>query len=213
MEDVFEIIKKKFGIIICRATKFLCILGAILKIRLNMKRTIIVVFTVFAALLFGNRSFAQEDLVRVFRWYIPEDQQYCTVADGEYQDGQLINWGWTDKTLMFWAYRTPGPGRVAVNGWYNPVSRAHISVCEDEFSDDAMLKNGYTQKHLQFYALTRRGSNTLCIYRWLLSKRHAWITIPEDTDTDVYIKKGYHHKTYQYYGISRNVDAPIYDQL
>ena len=178
-----------------------------------MKRTIILVTTVLAAILFANKSFAQEDLVRVFRWYVPEDNQYVTVADGEYQDGQLINWGWTDKTLLFFAYRTPGPGRVAINGWANPVSRAHISVCDNEFTDDQMLKNGYTQKHLQFYALTNRGANTVCVYRWLLAKHHAWVTIPEDTDTDTYIKKGYHKKTYQYYGVARSVDAAIYDQL
>ena len=193
--------------------KFLCILDAILKKRTNMKRTIILVTTVLAAILFCNKSFAQDDLVRVFRWYIPEDGQYVTVADGEYQDGQLINWGWTDKTLLFWAYRTPGPGRVAVNGWANPVSRAHISVCEDEFTDDQMLKIGYTQKHLQYYALTRRGPNTVCVYRWLLSKHSSWVTIPEDTDTDTYLKKGYHKKTYQYYGVLRKDDAAIYDQL
>ncbi len=184
-----------------------------LKKRTNMKRTIILITTVLAFVLIGNKSFAQEDLVRVFRWYIPEDNQYVNEAEGEYQDGQLINWGWTDKTLIFFAYRTPGPGRVAVYGWENPVTRAHISICEDEFTDDFMLKTGYTHKHLQFYALTRRGANEVCIYRWLLAKHHAWITIPEDTDTDVYIKKGYHHKTYQYYGIQRNVDAPIYDEL
>jgi hypothetical protein len=207
------IVFKKKGSIICKATKFLCILDAILKKRPNMKRTIILITTVLTAILFTNKTFAQEDLVRVFRWFIPEDQQYVTVAEGEYQDGQLLNWGWTDKTLIFWAYRSPGPGRVAVNGWQNPVSRAHISVCDDEFSDDQMLKNGYTQKHLQFYALTRRGPNTVCVYRWLLPKRHSWITIPDDVDTDPYIKKGYRHKTYQYYGVYRSVDAPIYDQL
>lgn len=178
-----------------------------------MKRTIILVTTVIAAILFTTKSFAQDDLVRVFRWYIPQDGQYVTVADGEYQDGQLINWGWTDKTLLFWAYRTPGPNRVAVNGWTNPVTRAHISICEDEFTDDNMLKWGYTQKHLQFYALTRRSTNTVCVYRWLITKRNSWITIPEDIDTDVYLKKGYRRKSYQYYGIYRNVDAPIYDQL
>jgi len=178
-----------------------------------MKRTIILVTTVLAAFLFGNKSFAQEDLVRVFRWYVPQDGQYATVADGEYQDGQLINWGWQDKSLMFWAYRTPGPNRVAVNGWFDPVSRAHISVCEDEFSDDQMLKWGYTQKHLQFYALTRRGPNTICVYRWKIVKRNSWITIPEDSDTDIYLKKGFRMKKYQYYGVSRSVDSPIYDQL
>ena len=179
----------------------------------NMKRTILLLTTVLATILLGNKSYAQEDLVRVFRWYVPEDNQYVNEAEGEFQDGQLINWGWTDKTLIFFAYRNPGPGRVAVYGWENPVTRAHISVAEDEFSDDDMLKTGYTHKHLQYYALVRRGANTVCIYRWLLPKHHAWVTIPEDTDTDVYLKKGYRHKTYQYFGIQRNVDAPIYDQL
>ena len=178
-----------------------------------MKRAIILITTVLATILVSNKSFAQEDLVRVFRWYVPEDQQYVTVADGEYQDGQLINWGWNDKSLLFFAYRTPGPGRVAVYGWDNPVTRAHISVCDNEFTDDQMLKNGYEHKHLQYYALTNRGPNTVCVYRWLVNKRHEWITIPEDTDTDAYIKKGYRRKSYQYYGVARNVDAAIYDQL
>jgi hypothetical protein len=76
-----------------------------------------------------------------------------------------------------------------------------------------MLKKGYTQKHLQFYALTRRGPNAVTIYRWLKAKRGSWITVPEDQDTDILIKKGYRRKTYQYFGIQRSVDAPIYDQL
>lgn len=180
-----------------------------------MKRTIVLVTTLFAAIFLSTKSFSQEDLVRVFRWYIPQDGDYATVVDGEYQDGQLINWGWEDKQLMFWAYRNPGPNRVAVYGWYNPVKKVHVSVAEDEFSDDQMLKQGYTQKHLQFYALTRRGANTVCVYRWLQSKRHVWVTIPEEFsyDTDIYYKKGYRRKTFQYFGVARNVDAPIYDQL
>ena len=178
-----------------------------------MKRIIVLVTTVFATLLLTTKTYAQEDLVRVFRWFVPQDGQYVTVADGEYQDGQLINWGWQNKTLLFYAYRTPGPGRVAVYGWSNPVTRAHITICEDEFSDDQMLKWGYTQKHLQFYALTRRGANTVCVYRWLLNKKGAWITVPEEGNTDYLIKKGFQRKFYQYYGIYRNVDAPIYDQL
>jgi hypothetical protein len=183
------------------------------KLSSNMKRTIVLLTAIFATFLIANKTFAQEDLVRVFRWHIPQDDADVTVADGEYQDGQLINWGWGDKTLMFWAYRNPGPNRVAVYGWFNPVNRSYISVCEDEWTDDQMLKKGYTQKHLQFYALTRRGPNAIAIYRWLKAKRGAWITIPEDMDTDVLIKKGYRRKTYQYFGIQRSVDAPIYDQL
>lgn len=187
--------------------------GAVLKTTTNMKRTLVLVSVLLASFFITSKSFAQEDLVRVFRWYISQDNQYVTVADGEYQDGQLINWGWSDKTLLFFAYRSPGPGRVAVYGWSNPINRAHISICEDEFSDDQMLKWGYTQKHLQFYALTRRGANTVCVYRWHQTKRNAWVTIPEEGDTDDYIKKGFRRKTYQYYGIYRVMDAAIYDQL
>jgi hypothetical protein len=178
-----------------------------------MKRKIVLLTTVLTFALCISKSFAQEDLVRVYRWFIPEDNVYCDVAEGEYQDGQLLNWGWNDKTLLFWAYRNPGPGRLAVYGWYNPVTRAHISVAEDEYTDDQMLKNGYTQKHLQFYALTRRGPNAICVYRWNLARRHCWVTIPEEGDTDAYLKKGYEHKTYQYFAIPRAPDAPIYDQL
>jgi len=114
---------------------------------------------------------------------------------------------------MFDAYRTPGPGRVAVYSWWNPVTKDHASIAEDEYTDDQMLKMGYTQKHLQFYALTRRGPNTVTVYRWRVSKHKDWVTVPEQGDTDAYIKKGYHHKTFQYFGIARGDDATIYNQL
>jgi len=180
-----------------------------------MKRAVILFTTFLVSILLTTKTFAQEDMVRVFRWYVSQDNQYVTVADGEYQDGQLINWGWGGKTLLFFAYKSPGPGRVAVYGWTNPVTRTHISICEDEFTDDQMLKWGYTSKHLQYYALTRRGPNTVCVYRWYMAKRGAWMTEPEESadESEGLIKKGFKRKTYQYYGIYRNVDAAIYDQL
>jgi hypothetical protein len=69
-----------------------------------MKKTFILVTTVLAS-VFANTGFAQDDeLVRVYRWYNPKDQNYVTVADGEYQEGQMLNWNWKDKTQMFVAY-------------------------------------------------------------------------------------------------------------
>ncbi len=179
-----------------------------------MKRTAILITTVLASVLFANKALAQDDeLVRVFRWFNPEDHEYVTVADGEFQEGQMRNWKWTDKTPIFTAYRTPGPGRVAVYGWFNPSSKDHASIAEDEYTDDQMIKMGYTQKHLQFYALTRRGPNTIAIYRWRVTKFKDWVTVPENGDTDAYIRKGYQHKTFQYFGIARNTDVSIYNQL
>lgn len=184
-----------------------------------MKKTFILLSTVLASVFTTTNLFAQdeqsadEELITVYRWFNPEDANYITVAEGEFQEGQMLSWKWRDKTPIFIAYRNPGPGRVAVNGWYNPETKDFASIAEDEFTDDQMLKMGYTNKHLQFYALTRRGGNTVAVYRWRISKHHDWVTVPEEGDTDAYIKKGYDHKTFQYFGISRITDVGIYNQL
>src|SRR6185437_458849 len=173
-----------------------------------MKKSFILITTVLASILYTNKSVAQDDeLIKVYRWYNQVDDEYVTVADGEYQDGQMLNWKWKDKTGIFTAYRNAGPGRVAVYGWFNPQTKDHASIAEDEYTDDQMLKMGYTQKHLQFYALTRRGPNTVTVYRWYVPKHHDWVTVPEEGDTDAYFKKGYRHKSFQYYGIARSSDV------
>lgn len=179
-----------------------------------MKKAFILVTTVLVSVFSASNSFAQEDeLVRVYRWFNSADQNYVTVADGEFQEGQLLNWNWKDKTMMFTAYRNPAPDRVAVYRWYNPHTKDYASIAEDEFTDDNMIKMGYTDKSLQFYALTRRGPNTVEVYRWYVPKNRDWATVPEEGDTDSYYKKGYRRKTFQYYGIKRSTDATIYNQL
>jgi hypothetical protein len=185
------------------------------KKRSIMKKTFILVTTVLASVFAITTGFTpdNDELVRVYRWYNPNDQNYVTVADGEYQEGQMLNWNWNDKTLIFIAYRTPGPGRVAVNSWYNPDTKDYASISEDEFSDDQMTKQGYTNKHLQFYALTGRSANTVAVYRWSVPKNHDWVTIPEEGNTDAYWKKGYRRKSFQYFGIARSHDAQLYNQL
>ena len=180
-----------------------------------MKKTFILITTVLAS-MFSREVKAQDvdkEIVKVYRWYNPIDANYVTVADGEYQDGQLLNWQYKDKTLMFFAYRNPGEGRVGVYSWYNPTTKDLTSIAEDEFSDDQMLKMGYKDKHFQFYALKTRGVNQVPVYRWFVSKHKDWVTIPEEGDTDAYYKKGYRHKTFQYYGISRGSDVVVYNQL
>ena len=178
-----------------------------------MKKTFFLLTTVLATALYTNKGFSQssDELVSVYRWYNTADRNFVTVADGEYQEGQMLNWGWEKKTQLFNAYRNPAPDRVAVYSWFNPVTKDQVSVAEDEYTDDQMLKMGYTGKKLQFYALTRRGPNTVAVYRW--HKGEDWVTIPEEGDTDAYVKKGYKHKTYQFYGIPRAVDAVVYNQL
>lgn len=179
-----------------------------------MKKTLVLLTAVLATTLGGNNTFAQdidEELVGVYRWFNDKDKNYVTVADGEFQEGQLLNWYWKDKTLLFFAYRNPGPDRVAIYSWFNPVTKDQISLAEDEFSDNEMLKMGYAQKRFQYYAATRRAPNLVAVYRW--HKGKDWVVIPEEGDTDAYIKKKYQHKTFQYFGIVRSVDAPIYNQL
>lgn len=180
-----------------------------------MKKTFVLISTVLA-IMSGAQSFAQnsnDELINVYRWWNSEDRTFQTVAEGEYQEGQMLNWKWKDKTMLFVAYRSPAPDRVAVYSWRNPVTKDQASIAEDEFNDDQMIKMGYTGKKLQFYALTRRGANTVAIYRWRIDKSDDWVNVPEYDNTDVYIRKGYKHKTFQFFGIQRSTDVQIYNQL
>ncbi len=182
-----------------------------------MKKTLLLLSALVAGAAGINNAQAQDrgndELVNVFRWYNATDRTFETVAEGEYQDGQMLNWGWEDKTLMFTAYRNPAPGRVAVFSWMNPTTKDQVSMAEDEFTDDQMIKMGYTGKKLQFYGGTRRGPNTIAVYRWSNPRNNDWMTIAEESNTDAYYKKGYRHKTFQYYGIPRSIDVKIYNQL
>lgn len=179
-----------------------------------MNKKLLLITALAAGVFFSSSLHAQsaDDMVAVYRWYNEVDRNYATYADGEFQEGQLLNWKYTDKTLLFYAYTTPGPNRVAVYRWTNPVTKDVVSLAEDEFADDEMLKMGYKEKTLQFYAPIRRGENRVPVYRWYIQKRSDWISIPEEGNTDLYIKKGYGKKTFQFYGIKRSVDESIYKQ-
>lgn len=160
-----------------------------------------------------NESQAQnsDEMVPVYRWYSTVDKNYVTVAEDEYQEGQLLNWKYKDKTLMFFAYRAPGADRVAVNKWYNLTTKDFVSVAEDEYTDDQMLKMGYTNKKFQYYAPTGRSANRVAVYRWYNPKSKDWVTVPEEGDTEeLYKKKGFKYKTFQYYGIKRGIDEIYY---
>ena len=172
-----------------------------------MKKTLFTIIALSALISFQQIANAQEvntDLVRVFRWMNTVDNNFVTLADGEIQEGQLLQWKYKEKTLLFYAYRTPGPDRVAVYRWTNPVTKDQASIAEDEFSDSDMQQKGYTLKALQYYAPIRRAQNHIPVYNWYKSKSKDWVTIPEFGDTDKYWDKGYKQKKFQYYGVMRN---------
>jgi hypothetical protein len=181
-----------------------------------MNKKLLFVSAIVAGMFLGNNTSAQaqesDEMVPVYRWFSQVDRNYVTVAEGEYQEGQLLNWKYNNKTLLFYAYREPGPNRIAVYRWFNPTTKDIVSVAEDEFTDDQMLKMGYKEKRIQFYAPIRRGENRVAVYRWYIPKTRDWVTVPEEGDTDAYFKKGYRKKYLQYYGIKRSVDESIYEQ-
>lgn len=182
----------------------------------TMKRTFALLTAALATFALSHKAAAQntnDELVNVWQWWNTVDKQFVTVAEGEYQEGQMLNWKWKDKKMLFVAYRNPGPDRVAVYSWFNPTTKDQASIAEDEFTDDQMIKMGYHDKKLQFYCPTRRGANTIAVYRWRLTKSSDWVNIPDEGDTEAYQKKGYHHKIFQFYGIPRSVDVKIYNQL
>jgi hypothetical protein len=172
-----------------------------------MRKVLYSIIALLALVSVGQSASAQYDnqeLIRVYRWLNTVDNNYVTLAEGEIQEGQLLQWKYKEKTLLFYAYKTPGADRVAVYRWTNPVTKDQTSVAEDEATDSDMQQKGYTLKSLQFYAPVRRAENHIAIYRWYKSKSKDWVTIPEFTDTDKYWDKGYKMKTFQYYGVMRN---------
>lgn len=172
-----------------------------------MRKSLYCIVALFALITMSLGASAQienEDLIRVYRWLNTVDNNYITLAEGEIQEGQLLQWKYKDKTLLFYAYKTPGPDRVAVYRWTNPVTKDQTSIAEDEVSDSDMMLQGYTLKSLQFYAPIRRAQNHIAVYRWYKNKSKDWVTVPEFTDTDKYWDKGYKMKTFQFYGVMRN---------
>jgi hypothetical protein len=172
-----------------------------------MRKSILVLAAFFSVLAFGISAKAQQssdDMVAVYRWLNQQDNNFVTLANGEIQEGQLLQWKYKDKTFLFYAYKTPGPDRVAVYRWENPLTKDFASIAEDEMTDSDMQQKGYTGKKLQFYAPIRREGNHVAVYRWYRVKTKDWVTIPEVGDTDKYIDRGYKNKTFQYYGIIRS---------
>jgi hypothetical protein len=167
-----------------------------------MKRVFLLLVAVFALQIAKAQS--NGDMVRVYRWLNSVDNNFVTLAEGEIQEGQLLQWKYKDKTLLHYAYKTPGPDRVAVYRWTNPVTKDQASIAEDELTDSDMMQKGYTLKSLQFYAPVRRDKNHIAVYRWYKSRTKDWVTIPEFGDTDPYWGKGYKMKTFQYFGIMRS---------
>ncbi len=171
-----------------------------------MKKGIFSLVILACFVLMHSNVMAQfdNDMVRVYRWYSSVDKNYVTLAEGEIQEGQLLQWKYKDKTMLFYGYKTPGPDRVAVYRWTNPVTKDQVSVAEDFMRDAEMMQQGYTLKSLQFYAPIRRNDNHIAVYNWYKVKAKDWVTVPEFGDTDKYIKKGWRQKTFQFYGVLRN---------
>jgi hypothetical protein len=172
-----------------------------------MKKNLVSLFAMFSIVCFSLQSKAQTvdgSMVRVYRWLNTVDNNFVTLAEGEIQEGQLLQWKYKEKTLLFYAFREPGPDRVAVYRWTNPVTKDQASIAEDEYADSDMMQKGYTLKSLQFYAPIRRSQNHIAVYNWYKTKSKDWVTIPEFGDTDKMWDKGYRQKKFQYYGILRN---------
>ncbi len=157
--------------------------------------------------MMNSSVFAQvvnDDLVRVFKWYNSRDGESVVLAEGEIQEGQLLQWLYKDKQFVFYAYKTPGVDRVAVYRWTNPTTKDQVSIAEDEAKDSDMMQRGYTLKSLQFYAPIRRGENHIPVYRWYKKSSKDWVIFTENAESDKYWKKGFTQKTFQYYGVMRN---------
>jgi hypothetical protein len=170
-------------------------------------KKIFVTLVFMAVCAMNNAVFAQEvndELIKVYKWYNARDKEYVLLADGEIQEGQLLQWLYKDKQFVFYAYKNPGADRVAVYRWTNPTTKDQVSIAEDEAKDSDMMQRGYRDKSLQFYAPIRRAENHIPVYRWFKKSSKDWVAFTETAESDKLFKQGFAFKTFQFYGVMRN---------
>ncbi len=99
-----------------------------------------------------------EQAVAVYRWTMPNCKEFILLAEHEHTDAELESWGYRDKKLLFYAYKTRiNSSCVAVNRWVNALPQGNpcrdytLSVLETEFTDAQLLSWGYSGKKVQFY--------------------------------------------------------------
>lgn len=147
----------------------------------------------------NSSSYTKNDLVGVSRYYDSVSKKYSTVIGDIFDNKLLLNTGLGRMTFLFYAFRSPGAGRIAVNSWYNKAKNEQISVAADEFTDEQMISKGFGKKTLQYYASTRKLPNSVSVYRYFDASTHSWVVAGDNTllaGTSVKTKK-----QYQYYGL------------
>lgn len=109
-----------------------------------------------------------DNVAVVNRWVMPSCKDFILIAEHEISDAKMIEWGYTNKQFLFYAYRTrPSTGNfVAVNRWVNALPAGNacrdftLSVAEHELTDSQLSSWGYTSKMVQFYVPDPRQSSS-----------------------------------------------------
>ena len=104
----------------------------------------------------------------VYRWEMGSCKEFILIAEHELTDQQLISWGYKNKELLFYAYRTrPTTGSFeAVSRWVNTLPQGNncrdftLSVAEHELTDAQLTSWGYTNKMVQFYVPAPNNSQS-----------------------------------------------------
>jgi hypothetical protein len=117
----------------------------------------------YTSKIFQYRAYATRpadiDIIAVNRWEMGSCREFIILAEHEGTDQQFISWGYKNKQLLFYAYRTrPRTGSfVAVNRWVNTLPQGNncrdftLSVADHELTDAQLTSWGYTNKLVQFY--------------------------------------------------------------
>lgn len=91
-----------------------------------------------------------EGTVAVYRWTMPNCNDFIILAEHEHTDTQLESWGYRDKKFLFYAFKTPpNSSYVAVNRWISALPQGNscrdytLSVLATEFTDEQLTSWGY----------------------------------------------------------------------
>jgi hypothetical protein len=100
------------------------------------------------------------DMVAVYRWWQPSDQDWVDIVDGSMTDAGLMAAGYQQKTFQWYAWPTQvSPDMVAVYRWWQPSDRDWVTLRQDEIPDATLQSWGYTQKTFLSYTYPYRSSD------------------------------------------------------
>jgi len=94
------------------------------------------------------------DRVAVYRWTNPTTKDQVSIAEDEAKDSDMMQKGYTLKSLQFYAPIRRAENHIPVYRWYKKTLKDWVTFTENA-ETDKYFKLGYGFKTFQYYGVMR----------------------------------------------------------